>query len=285
MLSEAFNDKADLQRMKDHNYAMAGKLEDVGRIATNANQEHRTGNFKEREDKKKNEAMLRLLRQQELMKDIEDGFTGIKANLDEQEQNAEQLEGLIAVMNTEGLEDDRAYIKSVYGVDTQGMSDEEVVEWEINKGYEHIQKQEDLNEKYHNDMEAQQARINKLDEGSPERAAAEKEMGDIESRYRKIAQVKNLDFTEAAKNAESNIKGFKHSSGTTQQLDAETSAGIQIDTTNSAPSNKSDSLFGKSIKNEYNAAASGETQKVAVEENLEVSENALNQPSPQGLTI
>lgn len=293
MLREAFNDKADLQRLKDHNYAIGGKLEDVGRIATNAHQEHRTDGFKEREDKKKNEAMMRLLRQQELMKEL-DGMLGeIDGDIDQYRENDRNINRGVKLLKEDNVEGMILLLKE-QGRHKEGMSDEDVRNETRNFVGDTIDDQRELQTKLEKAFKDFETNVEGLDKNSPEYAAYKELLEGRRAEYKEIASGNDaLNYEEAEKYVRQ--RGEQKYSPLAEEKVVETVTrhqdqedGAQANIEESTPTSKSGGLFGdvKSIKNEYNAVASGESLEVSIEENLESDlDNSFNQPSLKGPTL
>ena len=141
MLTSSFNESAEHhkevlshQKEADFNYSMKGDAEDVGRIATNNSQEHKSEAAIRKKKARHSEALRRLLHQQEVMRRLDDIFGKIKQK--EKDLKAEEEKLRLAEQELDELETIKANKDlnaakeklEAQGIDTENMSDEQA--WE-----------------------------------------------------------------------------------------------------------------------------------------------------------
>lgn len=128
MLTSAFNSKAEDQKIKDHNYAVGGHLDNAGRILTNASQEHNDPTAPQNKDKKKAEELRRMLHIQEAQRQLDDMINDMQDIIDDMNALARRIKKGQDLLADGDIDAITVHLAQEYGYapdDLENMSDAE----------------------------------------------------------------------------------------------------------------------------------------------------------------
>ncbi len=206
MLTSAFNEQAEHQRETDFNYSMKGDIGDVGRIVTNASQEHRSERFLQEKRKKEGRHLSELLHMQQLEKELDgmlERMEQILVDLKKLEISMTKGKG---ALNSDNLEDKTLYLQEYQGYtaeELEGKSQEELNELIENEIGEDLKTYEQLKDEY---ITLSKKYETKVKENPDLKEEYEQEVAEIKVNVEKI----NRSFMRLQEDAGRELTGKNH---------------------------------------------------------------------------